>query len=118
MVNYIQEGDTLTVKAPYAVVSGAGIKVGTNMFGVAAVDAAINDIIECATEGVFDLAKDASTFADGALVYWDDTAKKVTSTVATNVKIGVAALIQPDGSSALGGVSGDATARVRLNGSF
>ena len=118
MVNYIQPGDTITVKAPYAVVSGAGMKVGVGMFAVASIDAALNDIIEGATEGVFDLAKDASTFADGALVYWDDTAKKVTTTVATNVKIGVAALIQPDGSSALGGVSGDATARVRLNGSF
>ena len=118
MVNYIQKGDTLTVKAPYAVSSGGGMKIGAAMFGVAAIDAVLNDIIEASVEGVFDLAKDTSTFADGAIVYWDDTAKKVTSTSTSNLKIGVAALIQPDGTSALGGATGDATARVRLNGSF
>ncbi|MBZ5726317.1 MAG: DUF2190 family protein [Acidobacteriia bacterium] len=117
MVNYVQTGDTITVKAPYAVVSGAGMKIG-GMFAVASIDAAQNDVIEGTVEGVFDLSKDASTFTDGALVYWDDTAKKVTSTASTNLKIGVATLIQPDGTSALGSVSGDATARVRLNGSF
>jgi predicted RecA/RadA family phage recombinase len=94
------------------------MKIGTGMFGVASVDAAQNDLIEAAIEGVFDLAKDASTFTDGALVYWDDTAKKGTSTVSTNLKIGVAALIQADGTSAPGGATGDATVRVRLNGSF
>jgi predicted RecA/RadA family phage recombinase len=118
MVNFIQRGDTLTVKAPYAATSGSGMKIGTNLFGVAGVDAAQNDLIEAAIEGVFDLAKDASTFTDGAPVYWDDTAKKGTSTASTNLKIGVAALIQPDGTSALGGATGDATVRVRLNGSF
>jgi len=118
MVNFIQEGDTLTVKAPYAVTSGSGMKIGTNLFGVASIDAAQNDLIEASVEGVFDLAKDASTFTDGAPVYWDDTAKKATSTVSTNLKIGVAALIQPDGTSALGGGAGDGTVRVRLNGSF
>ena len=117
MVNYIQEGDTLTVKAPYAVSSGGGMKIGS-LFGVASIDAAINDIIEIATFGVFDILKDASTFTDGAAVYWDDTAKKATSTVASNLKVGIAVLIQPDGTSALGGATGDATVRARLNGSF
>ncbi len=118
MVNYIQEGNTLTIKAPYALTGGAGVQVGTNMFGVASIDAATNDVIEAAIEGVFDIAKDASTFTDGAPVYWDNTAKKTTSTVSTNLKIGVAGLIQPDGTSAPGGATGDATVRVRLNGSF
>ena len=118
MVNFIKSGNNISVKAPYAVVSGAGMKVGTGMFAVASIDAALNDIIEGTVEGVFDLAKDASTFADGALVYWDDTAKKTTSTVSTNLKIGVATLIQADGTSAPGGATADTTVRVRLNGSF
>lgn len=117
MTNFIQSGDTLPMKAPYAVLSGGGMKVGV-MFGVAAVDAALNEILEVATEGVFDVAKDASTFTDGAAVYWDDAAKKATSTVASNLKIGAAALIQPSGASAPGGATGDGTVRVRLNGSF
>ena len=118
MNNYIQPGDTMSVKAPYNVSGGAGLKIGTALFGVASVDAVTNDVIEAAVEGVFDLAKDTSTFTDGALVYWDDTAKKVTSTVASNLKIGVACFIQPDGTSASGALTGDATCRVRLNGAF
>ena len=118
MVNFIRKGNALAVKAPYALTSGSGVQIGTNLFGVASIDAAANDVIDASIEGVFDLAKDASTFTDGALVYWDNTAKKATSTVSTNLKIGVAGLIQPDGTSALGGATGDATVRVRLNGSF
>jgi hypothetical protein len=68
--------------------------------------------------GVFDLAKDASTFADGDIVYWDDTAHLATSTSTNNMPIGVAELLSPDGTSALGGLTGDATVRVRLNGAF
>lgn len=117
MTNYIQDGDTITMKAPYSVSGGGGMKVGA-MFGVAAVDAALNDVIEASVEGVFDLVKDTSTFTDGAAVYWDDTAKKATSTVGSNLKIGAAALTLPSGSSAPGGASGDGTVRVRLNGSF
>lgn len=121
MNNYIQEGDTLTVKAPYAVSGGGGMKIGL-MFCIAAVDAAAGDIIEAATRGVFDLVKDASVFTnapgDGVAVYWDDTAKKATSTVGSNLKIGVAVCLQTDGNYAPGPISSDATVRVRLNGSF
>jgi predicted RecA/RadA family phage recombinase len=118
MTNYVQRGDTLTVKAPYAVTSGAGMKIGAAIFAVAAIDASTNDVIEAAVEGVFDLAKDTSTFADGDVVYWDNTAKKVTSTSTSNLKIGVVALQLPDGTSAVGALTGDATVRVRLNGAF
>lgn len=118
MNNFVQNGNRITVTAPYAVSSGGGCKVGGS-FGIAAFDAALSANLEIATAGVYDLVKDASTFTDGAAVYWDDTAKKATSTVSTNMKIGAATLTQPGGApAALGGATGDATVRVRLNGVF
>ena len=87
MNNFVKSGDNLTLTAPYDVLSGGGFKVG-NVFGVAANDALSGNNVECEIEGVYDLAKDASTFAQGDLAYWDDTAKKVTSTVGSNLLIG------------------------------
>ncbi len=87
MINFIKSGDNLTLAAPYDVLSGGGLKVG-NVFGVAAFDALSGTNVECEVEGVYDLAKDASTFAQGDLAYWDDTVKKVTSTVGSNLLIG------------------------------
>ena len=87
MINFIKSGDNLVLTAPYDVLSGGGFKVG-NVFGVAANDTLFGADVQCEIEGVYDLAKDASTFAQGDLAYWDDTAKKVTSTVASNLLIG------------------------------
>lgn len=87
MINFVKSGDNLTLVAPYDVLSGGGLKVG-NVFGVAAFDALSGTNVECEVEGVYDLAKDTSTFAQGDLAYWDDTAKKVTLTVGSNLLIG------------------------------
>ena len=87
MINFVKSGDNLTLAAPYDVLSGGGFKVG-NVFGVAANDTLSGADVQCEVEGVYDLAKDASVFAQGDLAYWDDVAKKVTSTVASNLLIG------------------------------
>lgn len=120
MKNYVQKGDTVTVTAPYAVLSGGGLLItGTgHIFGVAVNNQSIGDSTEVLTAGVFDLAKDTSTFAEGDYVYWDNTAKLCTSTSTSNTKIGVAAITTPSGVNAPGALSGDATVRVRLNQSF
>ncbi len=76
--NYVQEGETLTLLAPYDVSAGAGMKVGA-LFGVALGDGDFSDgdAVETAMEGVWDiLAITADTYAVGAKVYWDDSAKK------------------------------------------
>ena len=117
MTNFVQDGRTITVLAPYTIKSGAGAKVG-NKFGVADFDATSGAQLEMTVQGVVDLAKDTSTFSDGDAVYWDDTAKKATSTSASNLNIGSACLTTTSGTAALGGSSGDATVRVRLNGAF
>jgi predicted RecA/RadA family phage recombinase len=111
MKNFIQKGETLTLTAPYAVSSGGGCLVGS-IFGVAAADVAQGAEGEFQVCGVFDLARTTgagSGFSAGALIYWDDTNKKIIETASTNKLIGVA--VKDAGDS-------DATGRVRLNGAF
>lgn len=105
MINYIQAGKILTLTAPYTVASGAGALVGT-IFGVATGAVTISTSGEFMTEGVFDLAKDTSVFAQGDKVYWDNTNKVVTSTAAGNTRIGRAVLAA---------LTGAATGRVLLD---
>ena len=106
MKNYVQPGDTVTVVAPVAVSSGDGLLMGA-LFGVATGAAAINENVEMLTEGVVDLPKAAVSITQGAKVYWDNTAKNVTTTAAGNTLIGCAIVAA---------AVGDAIVRVRLNG--
>ena len=90
MKNYVQPGNTITLTAPYAVTSGDGLLVGS-IFGIASADAALNDPIETALVGVFDITKVGSqAWTVGAKVYWDDTNKRTTSVATSNTLIGVA----------------------------
>jgi len=119
MQNYIQKGNTLTVAAPYALLSGGGCQVG-NIFGVAVNNQNLGDATEVVVEGVFDLAKDTSTFNPGDKVYWNNSTQQATSSPltaagASNKEIGFAVPNQPDGTVAPGGQTADATVRVRLN---
>lgn len=113
MNNFVQQGWTETVVAPYNVASGGGCKVG-NKFGISAYTVTTGQSTEISNIGIYDLGKDTSTFVDGDHVYWDNTNFVATSNVSGNLRIGVAALAVPDGSTVPGGSSGDATVRVRL----
>lgn len=109
MKNYVQKGENLTLAAPYAVTSGVGVKTGL-IFGVAAGDAESGAAVDLVTVGVFDMPKvAANVFTEGSVVYWDDTAKVVTSTASGNTKIGVAVTAAANPS---------ASVNVRLNGTF
>lgn len=112
MKNFIQEGDAIDFVAPAGgVVSGQGLLLGA-AFGVVRHSAAVGVQSILDLEGVFTLPKAATvTPAPGAVLYWDDTAKAVTTTVGTNVKIGVHTGLVAAGAA-------DATLPVRLNGSF
>lgn len=108
MRNYVFEGQTLTVTAPYAVTSGQGVQVGAALFGVAAFDAAISTSVEVAMSGVFDLTALATdTAAVGAVLYWDNTNRRLTTTATSNLYVGYAVAAK---------ANGDTTARVRLSG--
>jgi len=109
MKNYIQEGENITLTAPYARLSGEGALVGA-LFGVAMTD--VDNAAEgvFATEGVFTLAKatGASTGgAQGAKAYWVAASKSVSAASSGNTLIGCFAATCADG---------DATCLVRLNG--
>ena len=92
MRNYIQPGSSLAIAVPYAggILSGQGVLVGA-LFGVAAVDGAQNAIIEAATQGVFDIAKEpALAITAGARLFWDNTNRRLTTTLTGNFQVGVA----------------------------
>lgn len=109
MRNFIQAGETLTLPAPYNLKGGEGALIGA-IFGVAASDAPIGNNADLVTEGVFTLPKvSAQAHALGVKLYWDDSAKLVTSVSSANVLIGVAVEVAAN-------PSGFAT--VRLNASF
>lgn len=107
MKNFVQQGETVTVTVPAGGISSGSCLLIGSLFGVAAFSAAEAEEVELGTMGVFDLPKAAGAITQGAKVYWDDTAKNVTTTATSNSLIGVA--VAAAGSSA-------ATARVRLNG--
>lgn len=107
MKNYVQSGDLITVTAPNAVSSGQGVLVGS-LFGVATCDAANGASVDIMTEGVFDItALTSDTGTVGAKMYWDNTAKRLTTTSTSNTLVGVL-------TAAKGG--SDTTARVYLDG--
>jgi len=109
MKNFIQLGNTLTLVAPYDLLSGQGAKVGS-IFGVASGDYLTGVSGEFDVTGVFDLKKKTiDAPAVGAKAYWDDTNREVTTTASTHMQIGV---------FTIAAINGDTTANVRLNGSF
>lgn len=111
MKNTVQnDADAIDFVAPAGgVVGGQGFQLGS-IFGVVRHSAAegVKSILDL--KGVFTLPKTAAnTPAPGAVVYWDDVAKSITTTASTNVKAGIYA-----GLAAAAGA--DATLPVRLNG--
>lgn len=109
MKNYVNDGDTVTVAAPYDVASGAGALVGT-LFGVAQGAALSGASVVLVTRGVFDLVKAGSqAWTVGAAIYWDNSGKVCTTTSSGNTLIGKAVVAVANG-------AGDTIGRVRLNG--
>lgn len=89
MKNYVQPGNALTVTFTADVVGGDVVILGS-LIGVAAQTYASGAEGVINRDGVFAINKDTSVFAEGAAVYWDDTAKAATSVTVDNTLIGVA----------------------------
>ena len=108
MNNYVQPGKVLSdLVAPYDRLVGEGVLVGSALFGVVVdtVTSADTDM-KIDTEGVFDIAKATNqAAAAGARLYWDNTAKQLTTTSSGNLEVGVA--IDASGTT-------DTTARIKL----
>ncbi|MEX0645596.1 MAG: DUF2190 family protein [Parvularculaceae bacterium] len=105
MRNFIQKGDTLSLTAPGVLKSGDGFLSGL-IFGVAVKDAASGAKVDAVVEGVVELPKAAGVVTEGALVYWDNTAKNVTTTATNNTLIGKASAAAADAATLI---------RVRLS---
>lgn len=89
--NYIQPGEVLDHTAAAALTSGTPFLIGKRL-GVPLTDAAIGDTIAVKVKGVFNLTKvTADVVGQGDVLYWDNTAKKLTTTVGTNTVAGYAA---------------------------
>ncbi|MCP3732015.1 DUF2190 family protein [Sphingomonas sp. MG17] len=94
MKGYIQDGDTITLTAPYDVVSGGGALVGA-IFAAALQPVLSGKTGEFRRRGVMDLAKaTGEAWTQGQKVYWDNTAKKLTTTSTSNTLVGAAAQAQ------------------------
>ena len=104
---YAQPGESIPMTAPYTVTSGQGALIGT-LFGVATADITSGAVGTFLIEGVVTVAKATGVnWVQGALLYWDDSAKKITNVTTSNTRVGVAMQAQ---------VNGDTTCLIRLNG--
>lgn len=80
MRNFIQNGDVVTMTAPYSVSSGEGVCVGA-LFGIAACNAAEGDEVEVSLTGVFSSDKTGGgAITPGTVLFWDPEAKRITPT--------------------------------------
>lgn len=91
--NYGQPGEAVTVIAPTGgVVSGAPLllgAVGAGKVVIALQTKAQTLEVECATGGVYEVTKVAPLVINqGETLYWDNTAKNVSKTSASNTEIG------------------------------
>ena len=90
MKNHVQPGDTLTIPAPAAVLSG-GVVIAGSIVGIANGGAASGALIDVDVVGVFALPKvSALAIAVGDIVYWDATAGLANKTPTANTKLGYA----------------------------
>lgn len=89
--NFIQPGDTIPIALPYARAAGQGAQIGTNLFGVCAKGGTTSDADELHIEGVFEITTlTTDTPAVGAIMYWDNTNRRLTTTASTHLAVAIA----------------------------
>jgi len=94
MKTYIRDGDRIPLTAPAGgVVAGRGYLIG-DLVVVALSTAVAGATFTAQAEGVIEHAKvSAQAWAEGAAIYWDNTAFNFTTTVGSNKKAGHAAAV-------------------------
>ena len=89
--NYVGEGDVLNFVAAAAVLAGAGVLIGKRV-GVSLADVAAGATGVASVTGVYSLPKlSTDAVAQGDLLYWDNTNKRLTVTATANTLAGYAA---------------------------
>ena len=90
MKKYIQPGEVIDYTAAAATTAGTVVLVGKRI-GVVLADLAIGETGGAQVTGVQEIAKlSTDVVAQGDLLYWDDTNKRLTTTVGTNTLAGYA----------------------------
>jgi predicted RecA/RadA family phage recombinase len=90
MKNCISNGNTIP-HTPTAAVSSGGVVLIGSRIGVAVADIAANTTGSVQVVGVFSVAKlSADNMTQGALVYWDNATKRLTTTASGNTLAGFA----------------------------
>jgi predicted RecA/RadA family phage recombinase len=109
MKNFVQPGDALTLTAPYTVIAGSLVFVGS-IGGVAQNDAATATPVVVQTSGVFNLTHAVTNTAAsiGDVAYFDTTNRAISATT-TFPRAGVYTEAKVTTSTAV---------QVRLNGTF
>jgi len=91
MQNKIQDGKTVRIlNSGTEVIKGGSVVVFGGRIVIPVADIPVGDFGACATEGVYELpAVTTTTFVQGDVLYWDNTAKKLTKTSTDNTRAGV-----------------------------
>ena len=97
MKNYVQAGEVVEMLAPYAVASGDGALVGS-IFAVAEGTYANGAAGVFRRVGVCQvLCLTTDVIAQGAKVYWDNAAKRMTGILTGNTLVGAATVAKANG---------------------
>lgn len=105
MASIIGEGQSLDYTPGSAVASGDVVVLGSIGVGVADHDIPANALGAVVVDGLIEFPKATGAITAFAKVYWDATAKNVTTTATNNTLAGYAVAAA---------ASGDATVRVKL----
>jgi predicted RecA/RadA family phage recombinase len=107
---YIAAGDVLTLTAPTGgVVAGTAYLIG-GMVVIAQETVAKTLPFDGYVTGVHSVTKaDSQAWTEGAVIYWDNSAKNFTTTTTSNFRAGIAV-------EAVASTGGLTTGKVRLNG--
>jgi predicted RecA/RadA family phage recombinase len=106
MENYICEGDRIQNTAPAGGITSGDLHLIGSKVAVAMTTAAEGETYVSMTEGVFEVPKATGAITIGAKVYFDSTAKNVTTTASGNTLVGWAYTAA---------ASGDATVQISIN---
>lgn len=111
MINFVQPGKVLTLTAPSGgVVTSIAYKIGDLIVVATATVAQTLPFEAFVGPGVISYTKPGSqAWAEGVKVYWDDSAKKFTTTSGGNTLAGVAVEV-------VGSGAGETTGKIRLDG--
>lgn len=90
MKNFIENGTTIDYTVSGEAVKSGQIVVIEKIVGVALTDGEVGETIALRTEGVYALPKATGVINQGAAVYFDNSAKNITTTDTGNTLVGVA----------------------------